>query len=47
LTEKFYDANRYRLGRVGRFRINRKLGLKIEEEDMTLKPEDMMAVSST
>ena len=24
--EKFYDTNRYRLGRVGRFRINRKLG---------------------
>jgi len=23
-AEKFYDANRYRLGRVGRFRINRK-----------------------
>ena len=23
--EKFYDTNRYRLGRVGRFRINRKL----------------------
>ena len=22
--EKFFDANRYRLGRVGRFRINRK-----------------------
>ncbi len=26
--EKFYDTNRYRLGRVGRFRINRKLGLE-------------------
>ncbi len=23
--EKFYDTNRYRLGKVGRFRINRKL----------------------
>ncbi len=29
--EKFYDTNRYRLGRVGRFRINRKLGLDIPE----------------
>ena len=29
--EKFYDTNRYRLGRVGRFRINRKLGLDIDE----------------
>ena len=23
--EKFFDTNRYRLGKVGRFRINRKL----------------------
>ncbi len=27
--EKFYDVNRYRLGRVGRFRINRKLKLNV------------------
>ncbi len=27
--EKFFDANRYRLGRVGRFRINRKLNLDV------------------
>ena len=31
--EKFYDTNRYRLGRVGRFRINRKLGLNIPETE--------------
>ena len=30
--EKFYDTNRYRLGRVGRFRINRKLELNVPEE---------------
>ncbi len=41
--EKFYDTNRYRLGRVGRFRINRKLGLNISEDEMTLRPEDMIA----
>jgi len=41
--EKFYDTNRYRLGRVGRFRINRKLGLNIAEEEMTLRPEDLIA----
>jgi DNA-directed RNA polymerase subunit beta len=41
--EKFYDTNRYRLGRVGRFRINRKLGLDIPEEEMTLRPEDLIA----
>ena len=42
-VEKFYDTNRYRLGRVGRFRINRKLGLKIDESEMTLRPEDLIA----
>ncbi|MFO0915679.1 MAG: DNA-directed RNA polymerase subunit beta [Pirellulales bacterium] len=41
--EKFYDVNRYRLGRVGRFRINRKLRLNVSEDEMTLRPEDMIA----
>ena len=41
--EKFYDTNRYRLGRVGRFRINRKLHLKVPETEMTLRPEDLIA----
>ena len=40
--EKFFDANRYRLGRVGRFRINRKLGLGVSEKEMTLRPEDIL-----
>jgi len=42
-AEKFFDTNRYRLGRVGRFRINRKLGLDIPESEMTLRPEDLIA----
>jgi DNA-directed RNA polymerase subunit beta len=41
--EKFFDVNRYRLGRVGRFRISRKLGLDISEKEMTLRPEDLIA----
>jgi DNA-directed RNA polymerase subunit beta len=41
--EKFYDVNRYRLGRVGRFRINRKLKLEVPEKEMTLRPEDLIA----
>ncbi len=41
--EKFKDTNRYRLGRVGRFRINRKLGLKVPETEMTLRAEDLIA----
>lgn len=39
--EKFYDVNRYRLGRVGRFRINRKLGLGVSQKEMTLRPDDL------
>ncbi len=42
-SEKFYDTNRYRLGRVGRFRINRKLKLNVPESEMTLRPDDLVA----
>ncbi|ADV60702.1 DNA-directed RNA polymerase subunit beta [Isosphaera pallida ATCC 43644] len=38
--EKFYDTNRYRLGRVGRFRINRKFNLDLPEDKMTLDAAD-------
>ena len=41
--EKFFDVNRYRLGRVGRFRINRKLELDVSEKEMTLRPDDVVA----
>ena len=41
--EKFFDSNRYRLGRVGRFRINRKLDLNVPESEMVLRPEDLVA----
>jgi len=38
--EKFFDVNRYRLGRVGRFRINRKFQQDISDDEMTLNPVD-------
>ncbi|MBI2472178.1 MAG: DNA-directed RNA polymerase subunit beta [Planctomycetes bacterium] len=38
--DKFFDAKRYRLGSVGRFRLNRKLGHDINEAVMTLQKED-------
>ncbi|HHT9114567.1 MAG TPA: DNA-directed RNA polymerase subunit beta, partial [Candidatus Wunengus sp. YC65] len=38
--DKFFDAKRYRLGAVGRFRLNRKLGHNINEAVMTLQKED-------
>ncbi|MBW8015995.1 MAG: DNA-directed RNA polymerase subunit beta [Planctomycetes bacterium] len=41
-VEKFFDENRYRLGKVGRFRLNRKFGLNIPESEMTLKPDDFL-----
>jgi len=41
-NEKFYDENRYRLGRVGRFRINRKFDQNVKETEMTLRSEDIV-----
>jgi DNA-directed RNA polymerase subunit beta len=40
--EKFFDVNRYRLGRVGRFRVNRKFKQDISDDEMTLRPEDFI-----
>jgi len=41
-TEKFFDSNRYRLGKVGRFRLNRKFDQSVDESEMTLRPEDFL-----
>jgi len=40
--EKFFDAARYRLGKVGRFRINRKFNQNVPLEEMVLRPEDFV-----
>ncbi|HUG94387.1 MAG TPA: DNA-directed RNA polymerase subunit beta, partial [Planctomycetaceae bacterium] len=40
--EKFFDVNRYRLGRVGRFRINRKFAQDVPDTEMTLTPLDFI-----
>jgi len=40
--EKFFDPARYRLGRVGRFRINRKFNQDIPLSEMVLRPEDFV-----
>ena len=42
----FFDPKRYNLGRVGRYKLNRKLGLSITDEDInvvTLRKEDVVA----
>ncbi len=40
--EKFGDPNRYRLGRVGRFRVNRKFEQDVPEDEMTLRSIDFL-----
>jgi len=40
--DKFFDSDRYRLGMVGRFRLNRKFGQDVPESEMTLKPDDIV-----
>lgn len=40
--EKFQDASRYRLGKVGRFRLNRKFEQNVAESEMTLRPIDYL-----
>ncbi|MBO6514039.1 MAG: DNA-directed RNA polymerase subunit beta, partial [Phycisphaerales bacterium] len=42
--EKFFDANRYRLGEVGRFRINRKFDMDIDGEQLFLLGLDFLKV---
>ena len=40
--EKFFDPSRYRLGKVGRFRLNRKFGTEFGEDDQVLRKEDLV-----
>jgi DNA-directed RNA polymerase subunit beta len=42
--EKFFDENRYRLGKVGRFRINRKFEFDVPETEMFIRAEDFIKV---
>ena len=40
--DKFFDVKRYKLGAVGRFRLNRKLGQDIPESEMSLNKWDFV-----
>ncbi len=42
LWDKFFDENRYRLGGVGRFRMNRKFEMNIPTDYQILRPEDVV-----
>ncbi len=40
--EKFFDETRYRLGKVGRFRLNRKFEMEDEDSSQTLSGADLV-----
>ncbi len=42
--EKFFDSNRYRLGRVGRFRFNRKFEMDVPENVQHIRGEDFLRI---
>jgi DNA-directed RNA polymerase subunit beta len=44
IDKLFFSENRYDLGDVGRFRINRKLGLDLGENERTLTREDIISI---
>ncbi|MFI3265952.1 MAG: DNA-directed RNA polymerase subunit beta [Rikenellaceae bacterium] len=44
IDKLFFSDKRYDLGDVGRFRINKKLGLEIPKETKTLTKEDIIAI---
>ncbi len=43
LDGMFFNENRYDLARVGRYKVNKKLGLEIDESTTTLTREDIIA----
>jgi DNA-directed RNA polymerase subunit beta len=44
IDKLFFSEQRYDLGEVGRFRINRKLGLSISADQRTLTKEDIICI---
>ncbi len=44
IQKLFFDQQRYDLGNVGRFMLNRKLGLETDQKLTTLRPDDVMKV---
>ena len=43
LKRLFFDPKKYDLTRVGRYKINQKLGLDIDSEERVMTPEDFLA----
>jgi len=44
LNNLFFNARRYDLGKVGRYKLNRRLGVKVEEEKTMLTKPDILAM---
>ncbi|MGC9316654.1 MAG: DNA-directed RNA polymerase subunit beta, partial [Armatimonadota bacterium] len=44
LHSYFFDVKRYDLSRVGRYKINRKLGVSVDPDERTLTREDVVAM---
>ncbi|MEX1253798.1 MAG: DNA-directed RNA polymerase subunit beta [Dehalococcoidia bacterium] len=40
----FFNPRRYDLGRVGRYKVNGRLGVEVEQANRTLTPQDLMAI---
>jgi len=45
INSLFFSSRRYDLGRVGRYKLNKRLGLNIPESMRTLQPEDLFAIA--
>ncbi|MDH4380020.1 MAG: DNA-directed RNA polymerase subunit beta [Vampirovibrionales bacterium] len=43
LESRFFDDKRYDIGRVGRYKLNKKLGLSVSDSIRTLTTEDILA----
>lgn len=43
IESRFFDEKRYDLGKVGRYKLNRKLGLNLPETQRTLTVQDIVA----
>ena len=44
IEQTFFNIRRYDLGPVGRYKLNKRLGLETEETTRTLEPNDLVAI---
>ncbi len=44
INSLFFNPRRYDLGRVGRYKVNQRLGLSVDDSKRTLVPEDLLTI---